>query len=317
MTIRLGVIMDSIANIHFKKDSTLSMLLEADRRQYDILYFEQHDVFLRDHKVYGLGHQLKVFHDEKKWFSKEERKEYALYDLNVILMRKDPPFNAEYIYTTYLLELAEREGVFVVNHPQGLRDANEKLFIAHFPDCAPQTVVTQDQAILKAFLDKHGDIVCKPLHTMGGKSVFRLRTDDVNANVVFETLTHNETSYVMAQQFIPDIKHGDKRILLINGEPFPHALVRVPQPPDWRGNLAVGAKGIIKPLTARDRFICDALGDSLRARGLYFAGIDVIGDYLTEINVTSPTGIRELENGLNVNISAILFDFIEKSLKRV
>lgn len=308
--------MDPIADIHYKKDSTLAMLFEAETRHYEIIYFEQHNLFLRDNKVFGIGHSLNVFRDDKKWFRTGEENEFELSALDVILMRKDPPFNQEYIYTTYLLELAEHDGVLVVNKPQGLRDANEKLFIANFPQCAPATVVTQSHVILKQFWQKHGDIVCKPLHTMGGKSIFRLRQNDVNANVIFDTLTNNETSFIMAQQFIPEIVNGDKRILLINGEPFPQALVRVPQGSDWRGNLAVGAKGQIEPLTERDYFICNALSESLRARGLYFVGIDVIGDYLTEINVTSPTGIRELEDGLNTNISAILFDCIEKNLQK-
>lgn len=315
MSIRLGVVMDPIESIHYKKDSTLAMLFEAQRRGYEIIYFLQHDLVLRDHHVYGVGCPLKVFRDEKKWFEKGEQAEFELASLDVILMRKDPPFNQEYIYTTYLLELAEREGVLVINKPQGLRDANEKLFIAYFPQCAPPTVVTQSHTHLQAFWAQYGDIVCKPLHTMGGKFVFRLRPNDVNANVIFDTLTNGGTSFVMAQQFIPEIVQGDKRILIIDGKPFSHALVRIPQGKDWRGNLAVGAKGQVKPLTKRDYFICDALSERLREHGLYFVGIDVIGDYLTEINVTSPTGIRELEDGLQTNVSTLLFDCIEQRVK--
>lgn len=314
MTIRLGVIMDPIHKINYKKDSTLAMLFEAEARGYELLYFEQEYIYLQDGKVFGKGRQLDVFRDEKKWFELGDFQEIDLASLNILLMRKDPPFNQEYIYTTYLLELVERQKVLVVNKPQGLRDANEKLFIANFPDLAPPTAVTQSRDVLYAFLQQHHDIVCKPLHTMGGQSIFRITQDDVNTNVIFDTLTHNQTAFVMVQRFIPAIVEGDKRIILIDGEPVMHALVRVPQAGDWRGNLAVGAKGIIAPLSKRDQFICSKLGPSLREHGLYFVGIDVIGDYLTEVNVTSPTGIREIDAGLNINISSTLYDHLEKHL---
>lgn len=316
MSIKLGVVMDPIASIHYKKDSTLAMLWEAQARGWEIHYFEQKNLFLRDGLPFGDTRLLKVEHNPTKWFEFQgEEKTIPLTDLDVILMRKDPPFNEKYIYTTYILEHAEQHGVLVVNRPQALRDANEKLFATYFPQCTPKTLVTQEAEKLRAFWQDQGDIICKPLNSMGGASVFRLRENDVNANVIFEMLTHNQTSYIMAQEFIPEIKDGDKRILLINGEPVPHVLARVPQGDDWRGNLAVGAKGFVQPLTERDRFICSQVGPVLRERGLYFVGIDVIGNYLTEINVTSPTGIRELDSELNSNISAELFDVIERHIK--
>lgn len=314
---KLGIVMDPIGSIKYKKDSTLAMLWEAQARDWEIYYFEQADMILRDGIPYANAQQLTVAHDPLHWFDfKGEKETIPLAELNAILMRKDPPFSEEYIYSTYILEHAERLGVLVVNRPQSLRDANEKLFAANFPECCPSTLVTQSSKRLHAFWQEHRDIVCKPLNSMGGTSVFRLKEGDVNAAVIFETLTENETTYIMAQKFIPDITKGDKRILLIDGEPIPHALVRVPQGNDWRGNLAAGAKGEVQPLTDRDKWICAQVGPELKKRGLYFVGIDVIGDFLTEINVTSPTGIRELDDALGINISGKLFDVIEGRIKQ-
>ena len=312
MTIRLGVVMDPIKSIHYKKDSTLAMLWAAAKRGWEIYYLEQSDLFLRDSIPYGDAKILKVFQDPNHWYEFQDKKRIALANLDVILMRKDPPFNEEYIYTTYILEHAERLGVLVVNRAQSLRDANEKFFATAFPECIPPTLVTQSIEKLREFWNEFHDIVCKPLYGMGGVSVFRLKDGDVNANEIFATLTHHGTSFVIAQQFIPEIKSGDKRILFIDGEPIPHALARVPHGNDWRGNLAVGAKGIVQPLSERDRFICAQVGPALRDRGLYFVGIDVIGDYLTEINVTSPTGIREIEADTGLDIGAMLMDAIER-----
>jgi glutathione synthase len=307
---KLGVVMDPIASIHYKKDSTLAMLWEAQARGFELYYFELQDLFLRNGVAFGEARRLKVFHDAEKWFEFGDKNIQCLNDLDVILMRKDPPFNEEYIYATYILEHAEKSGCLVVNRPQSLRDANEKLFTSYFPDICPETIVTQSREKLHTFWREQKDIVCKPLNVMGGTSIFRLREDDVNANVVFEMLTANETRYIMAQRFIPEITAGDKRILMINGEAIPYLLARIPQGNDWRGNLAVGAKGMVQPLSARDQYICDQVGPVLRERGLYFAGLDVIGDYLTEINVTSPTCIREIEDGANVAVSKMLFDVI-------
>ena len=316
MTIKLGVVMDAIASINYKKDSTLAMLWEANARGWEIYYVEQKDLFLRDGIAYADAKILKVYKDPDNWFSVSNSKIMPLTDLNVILMRKDPPFDQEYVYTTHLLEYAERNGVLVVNRPQALRDFNEKLFASYFPQCSPPTLVTREIEKLTAFWQEQKDIVCKPLDSMGGASVFRLQKEDVNTRVIFETLTHGQTRYTIAQKFVSDIVHGDKRILLIDGEPVHHALARVPQGQDWRGNLAVGAKGVVQSLTERDKWICAQLQPILHANGLLFVGIDVIGDYLTEINITSPTGIRELDQALNANISAELLDVIEKRLKK-
>lgn len=312
MTIRLGIVMDPIASIHVKKDSTLAMLCEAQSRGFEIYYFEQKDLFLRDGVAYGDARRLKVANDAEHWYEFLGQTCIPLSSLTMLFMRKDPPFNEEYIYTTYILEHAEREGVLCVNRPQSLRDANEKLFAAHFPQCIPPTLVTVSSEKLYEFWQQHKDIVCKPLNSMGGTSVFRIKENDVNAAVIFETLTYNQTTSIMAQRFIPEIAQGDKRILIIAGEPVSFVLARVPQGRDWRGNLAAGAKGKIQPLSDRDRWICEQVGETLRSRGLLFVGIDVIGDYLTEINVTSPTGIREIDAGGGVNVSAILFDELMK-----
>lgn len=315
MTIKLGIVMDPIATINYKKDSTLAMLWEAEKRGWEIYYFELPNLYLRDGIPFGDAKLLKVQHDPAKWYTfSGEKNQMPLADLDIILMRKDPPFSEEYIYATYILEHAERRGVLVANRPQSLRDANEKLYATYFPDCCPATIVTQKIDKLRAFWQEHGDVVCKPLNSMGGDSVFRIKKDDVNANVIFETLTHNQSVYIMAQRFLPEIVHGDKRILLIDGEVFPHVLARVPQSGDWRGNLVAGAKGVVQALTERDKYICSQLSPVLRDRGLYFVGIDVIGDCLTEVNVTSPTGIRQLEEATGENISAILFDKLEKKL---
>lgn len=313
MAFCLGVVMDPIGSIHYKKDSTLALLWEAKARGWPIYYFEQKDLFIRDGIAYGDATLLDVFQDEKNWFRFGKQQRIPLAELNVILMRKDPPFNEEYIYTTYVLEQAVNQGTLVINHPQSLRDCNEKIFATHFPQCSPPTLVTQSTPLLHQFWEEYDDIICKPLNTMGGANVFRLKKQDVNANVIFETLTRNGSFYIMAQKFIPEIKEGDKRILMINGEPIPHVLARIPQGNDWRGNLAVGAKGQVQPLSKRDHWICAQIGPVLRQLGLYLVGLDVIGDYLTEINVTSPTGIREIDAHANTNISATLMDWVEKN----
>jgi glutathione synthase len=315
MTKKLGVVMDPIGSINYKKDSTLAMLLEATQRGWAIYYFEQKDLFLRDGAAFGKSKLLNVFADKNKWFQFGAEQDIPLASLDLILMRKDPPFDREYIYTTYILEQAARKGSLVMNNPQSLRDANEKLFTAWFPDCCPPTLVTRSYALLREFFLEHQDIICKPLDAMGGASIFHLKPNDPNASVVFETLTARETQFMMAQRFIPEITAGDKRILLINGEPIPFALARIPGQGDWRGNLAAGARGVAQPLTTRDRWICEQVGPTLREKGLYFVGIDVIGDFLTEINVTSPTCIRELDEQCQLNISAVLFDCLEKDLR--
>ncbi|MCR4300204.1 MAG: glutathione synthase [Sulfuricaulis sp.] len=316
MTIRLGVVMDPIGSIKVYKDSTLAMLLEVQSRGWSIRYMEQGDLFLRDGHTFARQRTLKVFDDTNRWFEWGEDSTGPLSELDVILMRKDPPFDMEYIYTTYLLERTEDVGVLVVNKPRSLRDANEKLFTAWFPQCTPPTLVTRARGRLRDFLAEHEDIILKPLGGMGGESIFRLRRGDPNANVVIETLTANASRYAMAQRFIPEIAQGDKRILLIDGEPIPYALARVPAEGETRGNLAAGGKGVGVPLSERDRWICTQVGPVLREKGLLFVGLDVIGDYLTEINVTSPTCIRELDRLYNLRISAKLMDAIDARLSR-
>jgi glutathione synthase len=311
---RLGVVMDPIGSINYKKDSTLAMLWEAKKRGWEIYYFEQDNLFLCNSTPYGDAHVLKVFQDPTKWFAFEKQKTILLAELDVMLMRKDPPFNEKYIYTTYILDHAERLGTLVVNRPQALRDANEKFFITEFAQCAPPTLVTSSIEKLREFWKEHGDIIVKPLNRMGGLLVFRLQKTEINANVIFEELTQSGTFPIMAQLFIPEIKQGDKRILLIDGEVVPYVLARLPQGEDWRGNLAVGARGVAQSLTERERWICAQIGPTFRKKGLYFVGIDIIGDYLTEINVTSPTGIRELDSALGINISSILLDQVEKHI---
>lgn len=312
MTIRLGVVMDPPDSIDFKTDSTLAMMWEAEKRGWAIAYLDPQQLSLNSGVPYGLARAMHLTHDEAHWYRLDAEINTPLAEFDIILMRKDPPFNEAYLYTTYILEHAERLGVLVANRPQSLRDANEKLFATLFPQCMPVTLVTADQTQLRAFLSEHGDIVCKPLNSMGGTSIFRVKLDDVNANVIFETLTLGGQITIMAQVFLPAISAGDKRILMINGDPIPYALTRVPQGNDWRGNLAVGAKGVVEPLTKRDRELAAIVGPALRERGLYFVGIDVIGGYLTEVNVTSPTGAREIEAATQFNAAAALLDCLIK-----
>jgi glutathione synthase len=313
-SLRLGVVMDPIESITPKKDSSLAMLLEAERRGAEIHYLQQANLSLLAGEACGSSQILHVRDDLADWFTLGDRQEIRLGDLDVILMRKDPPFDMEYIYTSYILERAEDAGAMIVNRPQSLRDMNEKAYIAWFADCAPLTMVTRSGSELKAFLKEHEHIVVKPLEGMGGKSIFVVRAGDDNANVIFETLTDDGNRYAMAQVFIPEISAGDKRILLVDGEPIPYALARIPSADDFRGNLVMGATGKGLELSERDRWICGQVGPVLKERGVIFAGIDVIGDYLTEINVTSPTGIRELDSAFDLNIAGTLFDAIETRL---
>jgi glutathione synthase len=314
---KLGVVMDPIQQIHVEKDSTFALLLEAQQRGWEIYYFEQADLFLHDGVAYGRARSLTVKDDPQNWYDFKKEQIIALTELPLILMRKDPPFDVEYIYTTYLLEFAEMRGTLVVNKPQALRDANEKIFAARFAACCPETLVTRDAKLLCEFISQHQQAVLKPLHTMGGGSIFLLHAGDPNINVVIETLTALGTHYIMAQRFLPEIAQGDKRILLIDGEPIPYALARIPVTGEIRGNLAAGGRGEGVSLTERDYWICQQVGPTLRAMGLLLVGLDVIGDYLTEINVTSPTCIRQLDAQFGLNISAKVFDSIERRLSIV
>ena len=310
MSLKIGVVMDPIAGINFKKDSTLAMLLEAKSRGWELYYMEQSDLYIAHDLARAKMKSLKVFNDPDNWYQLEPAKDLPLDTLDVILMRKDPPFDMNYIYSTYILEKAEEKGTLIINKAQSLRDANEKLFTNNFSQCMPPTLVSSQAEHIKAFYKEHKDIILKPLDGMGGASVFRIKEGDANLAVIIETLTEHGTKLTMAQRFIPEITQGDKRILLINGEAVPYALARIPTKGETRANLAAGGEGVGVELTDRDHWICEQVAPLLKAKGLIFVGIDVIGDYLTEVNVTSPTCIRELDKQYNINISALLMDWI-------
>ena len=312
---QLGVVMDPISGINPKKDSTLAMLLAAEERGFDVVYFEQGDLLVADACAQGRGRRLTVNRSLDAWFEFGEVWSGPLKTLDVLLMRKDPPFDMEFIYTTYILELAEQQGLMVVNSPSSLREINEKVYTAWFPQCTPPSVITRSAEVLREFLATHGKVVFKPLDGMGGRSIFVVEQGDVNTNVVIETLTDYEDRYTLCQRYIPEITDGDKRILLIDGEPIDYALARIPAPGESRGNLVMGAAGVGRKLTERDRWIAAEVGPKLAECGVLFAGLDVIGDYLTEINVTSPTGIREIDAQFGVSVADDLIQAIERRLK--
>ncbi|MEL0623040.1 glutathione synthase [Marinomonas arenicola] len=314
MTIKLGIVMDPIGTINYKKDTSLAMLWAAAEKGWQLIYMEQKDLFLENGKAFAMARSLQVHKNPEHFYDLGEESKIALGDLNVILMRKDPPFDGEFVYSTMILEQAERDGAMVVNDPKSLRDCNEKLFATQFPECCPPVLVTRRADLLKAFHQEHGDVIFKPLDGMGGSSIFRLKADDANVSVIIETLTNMGAEQIMAQKFIPEIKQGDKRILVVNGEPIPFALARIPAAGETRGNLAAGGRGEGRPLTDRDRWICDQVIPSLKEKGFMFVGLDVIGDYLTEINVTSPTCVRELDTQFDLNIAKVLMDAIEARL---
>ena len=312
---RLAVLMDPIGSINPAKDSTLAMMLAAQERGAELSYFEQRDLWVRDGRAMARLRPVTVRDDLRDWYSLGEAVVTRLADVDAVLMRKDPPFDTEYIYTTYLLERAEVDGALVVNRPQGLRDMNEKVYTAWFPECCAPTLITRDMRDMAAFMAEHGRVVCKPLYGMGGKSIFVLDAGDKNANVVFEVLTEHGQRYAIVQRYIPDIvQTGDARILLIDGEPIEYALARIPPAGDNRGNLAAGARGIGRPLDERDRWLCSQIGPVMRERGMMFVGLDVIGGFVTEINVTSPTGIRELQKQFKIDIAGKLVDAILRRL---
>jgi glutathione synthase len=311
MSLTIAVLMDPIQAIHIEKDSTFAMLLEAQRRGHRLLYLTQGGLALRGEEPWALSSTLAVRDDASGWFTLDEPAWRDLREVDVILARKDPPFDEQFLYDTMVLELTQRAGVLVVNDPQALRDANEKLFSLHFPQCIPPTFIARDAHEIKRFVAEQGDVVLKPLDGMGGRSIFRSGRGDPNLNVILETLTDNGRNFAVAQRYLEEIRAGDKRILLIDGEPVAYALARVPQGDDFRGNLARGGKGVGMPLTERERWIAAQVGPELRRRGMLFVGLDVIGDWLTEVNVTSPTCIRELDAQFGLNIAAQLFDAIE------
>lgn len=313
--IRIAVVMDPIEDIKPAKDTTLAMMLAAQRRGWDVAYLELRHLWLRDGIAMGRAHPVAVRDDHSDWFTLGEPEAVPLGGFDAILMRKDPPFDTEYIYATYILERAELQGALVANRPQGLRDMNEKVFTAWFPECCAPTLITRDMADMHAFLREHGRVVCKPLDGMGGRSIFVVDLGDKNANVVFETLTGYGQRFAIVQRYIPDIvRTGDARVILVDGEPVPYALARIPTADDNRGNLAAGAKGVGRPLDERDRWLAGRIGPALRERGMLFVGLDVIGGFVTEINVTSPTGVRELDRQFGLDIGGMLMDALARRL---
>ena len=314
MTISLGVVMDPIDHITYKKDSTLAMLWAAAERNWQIHYMTIADLYVSNGQARAASRQLQVFKDPQHFYELGDSEDISLGELDVILMRKDPPFDNEFLYATHILELAETQGAWVVNKPQSLRDCNEKLFALQFPQLGPVHLVSRDQKRLRAFHAEHGDVIMKPLDGMGGSSIFRLRADDANVGVILETLTNHGQTTIMAQVYVPEIKDGDKRILLIDGEPAPYCLARVPAKGETRGNLAAGGTGRAQALSDSDRRIAAEVGPIAKAKGLLFVGLDVIGEYLTEINVTSPTCIREIDDQFGTDIAGQLMDCIAAKL---
>ena len=314
MTVKLGVVMDPIADINVKKDTTLAMLLAAQRRGWELYYMEQNDLSLDQGLARGIVRRLSVQDNPESWYELGSPQDTALSELDVLLMRKDPPFDMDFIYSTYILEAAQRAGTLVVNDPRSLRDCNEKLFATQFPQCCPPLIVAASEARLKAFHAEHGDVIFKPLDGMGGASIFRVKAGDPNLSVIIETLTDHGRQQIMAQKFLPEIVAGDKRILMVDGVPAEYGLARIPMSGETRGNLAAGGSGVAMPLTDRERWICAQVAPVLREKGLLFVGLDVIGDYLTEINVTSPTCVRELDRAHELDIAGDLMDVIATKL---
>ncbi|MDH5610936.1 MAG: glutathione synthase [Gammaproteobacteria bacterium] len=316
MQLKLGIVMDPIESINTKKDSSFAMLLAAQQRGWPLYYMQQSDIYMVGATAMAQAQRIEVVDNTDNWYSAQSPDVIELASLDAILMRKDPPFDIEYITSTYILEMAEYTGgSLIVNRPSSLRDANEKMFITHFPQCCTPMLITSKASLIRQFIDEQKDIIIKPLDGMGGESIFRLTPDDPNISVILETITRRGQKTIMAQRYIPEITQGDKRILLIDGEPVPYALARIPAQGETRGNLAAGGSGIGIKLTERDHWICTQVGPRLREMGILFAGIDVIGDYLTEINITSPTCIRELDRQFNLDIAGQLMDCIEQHIK--
>lgn len=311
---KIGVVMDPIQSINIKKDSTFEMIWQAQQLGWQVEYFEMNDLLIENGIALGDARQVTVQQDPEHWFDLGDSRRIKLGELDAILMRKDPPFDMEFVYSTYILELAEQQGALVVNSPQALRDCNEKAYCAWFPQVCPQTIITRKESDFRAFLDTHKDIILKPLDGMGGASIFRVQAGSPNIGVIIETLTKHESSYAMAQKYIPEIVDGDKRILMVNGEPVPYVLARLPAKGETRGNLAAGGRGVAQPLSDSDREIANIVGPELVKRNILFAGLDVIGDRLTEINVTSPTCIKEINAEYGTNIALELMRAIETKL---
>ncbi len=313
--IKLGVVMDPISQVKVAKDSSMAMMLEAQSRGYEIYYMEMKDLYLDQGHCRASVQKIKVFDDTEHWYELSDSTDINLSELDAVLMRKDPPFDTEFVYATYMLERAEEAGTLIVNKPQSLRDCNEKLFTAWFSELTPRTLVTRSSDKIRALHKELKDVIIKPLDGMGGASIFRIKANDANVGVIIETLTNHGQQYAMVQEYLPEIVDGDKRILIVNGEPMPYCLARIPAQGETRGNLAAGGRGVARPLSPSDKLIAQTIGPELKKRGLYFVGLDVIGDKVTEINVTSPTCIREIEAAYPINISGKLMDAIEDQLK--
>ena len=314
MTYTVGVVMDPIAKIKPEKDTSFAMMLEAQHRGATLIYLELKDLYIDNGVPKAIGYPVTVRDQAQDFYTLGEEQQYLLGDLDVILMRKDPPFDNEFLYATHILDLAERAGALVVNKPQSLRDFNEKLFTAYFPELIPDTLVTRNAALVRQFHAKHKDVICKPLDGMGGASIFRIKEDGTNLGVIIETLTNNGQSQMMVQAYLPAIKEGDKRVLIVNGKVMPYCLARLPSAGETRGNLAAGGTGRPQPISDSDRALAETIAPVLVERGLMFVGLDVIGDRITEINVTSPTCVREIERAYDINITGELFDAIEAKL---
>lgn len=309
--LKIGVVMDPIGDITYYKDTTLALLLAAQARGHSLFYMEMEDLYLDQGEARAHAKSLKVHPNEDHWYDLEAGKHLALAELDAVLMRKDPPFDNQYIYATYILEAAEKKGCLVVNKPRSLRDCNEKIFATQFPQCCPPVLVSRNPSQLKQFYSEHGDVIFKPLDGMGGSGIFRCKAGDPNVTVILETLTNFGASFIMAQRFIPDIANGDKRVLVVDGDAIPYALARIPAQGETRGNLAAGGRGVAQPLSDRDRWIVDQVAPTLKKKGLLFVGLDIIGDYLTEINVTSPTCVREIDKAYDTRIGDKLIQVIE------
>ena len=311
MQLDIVVVMDPISGIKTAKDTSFAMLLEGQRRGHRLHYVRPGGLYLRDGQAFAMSAPLEVQDNATDWFSLGEFVELPFGPGQAVLMRTDPPVDANYLHDTQLLDFARRQGALIVNDPSGLRDFNEKLAALEFPDCCPPTLVSRDAAALKAFVNEHGQAVLKPLDGMGGRSIFRAGAGEPNLNVILETLTEGGKHMAMAQRYLPEIKDGDKRVLLVDGEAIDYALARIPQGDEFRGNLAAGGRGEGRPLSDRDRWIAAQVGPEMKRRGMLFVGLDIIGDYMTELNVTSPTGVRELDKQFGLNIAGLLFDAIE------
>lgn len=316
MGIKLGVVMDPIDRIQFHKDSTLAILLAAQSRGDSLFYMEPKDLYTEEGRAYGRMQGLRVFEEEQSWFEMGDASSQPLESLDCILMRQDPPFNMNYVYATYMLELAEKAGVLVVNRPSALRDCNEKFYTTWFPELTATTCVGTDASVLKEFIAKHQDCIVKPLDGMGGESIFRVKHGDQNTNVILETVTHRGKTPCMVQNYLSEISQGDKRILVFDGKPVDHVVVRMPSKDDFRGNIAAGASTTVRPINATERALVEKIGPTLVEKGLYFVGLDVIGDKITEINITSPTCLRHIEKATDEKVSLKLMEMIDRLLTK-